>query len=94
MWLACRHHVFEVIASDVWKVFFGDTKSPVNMPFKALQNNWDKIKKRASTNRLHISTTFPWLALLKQHSICLLNMILHDSLKGALLVTTTERWQS
>ena len=57
-------------------------KSPINLQFKALQDNWAKIKKRASTNHIQISTRrFPWLALLKQHSISLLNKILHDSLK-------------
>ena len=62
--------------------FFGDVKSPVNLQFKALQDNWAKIKKRASTNRMQISTRkFPWLALLKQNSISLLNKIMHDSLK-------------
>ena len=64
------------------RFFFGDTKSPVDMQFKALQDNWAKIKKRASTNRMHIRTRrFPWLALLKQHSISLLNKKLHGSLK-------------
>ena len=70
--------------------FFLDLKSLVNLQFKALQDNWDKIKKRAPTNRMQISTRFPWLALLKQHSISLLNKILHDGLKESTPPMTTE----
>ena len=63
------------------RFFLEIRKSPGNLQFKALQDNWAKIK-RALTNRMQISTRkFSWLALLKQHSIFLLNKIRLDSLK-------------
>ena len=45
LWLACRHHVCEVVLSHVWSSLNIETfKAPNINIFKKLQDNWCKIK--------------------------------------------------
>ena len=39
--LACRHHMFELILSGVYKLIFGATKSPINEDFKQFSVKWN-----------------------------------------------------
>ena len=44
LWLACRHHVCEVVLSHVWKSLdIERSKAPTIYIFKQLQENWNKI---------------------------------------------------
>ena len=38
MCLACRHHMMEILVSDVW-----NSKSLANLLFKKLKNEWENI---------------------------------------------------
>ena len=41
MCLACRHHMMEILVSDVWNC--GGSKSLANLLFKKLKNEWEII---------------------------------------------------
>lgn len=43
IWIACRHHVFEVILSDVFKSLFGSSGGPDVNLFKRFQKKWPEI---------------------------------------------------
>ena len=53
LWLACRHHVCEVILSNVWKSLKIEiSSSPSINIFKQLQDNWSKL------NGINMSSLF------------------------------------
>ncbi|EDS44322.1 conserved hypothetical protein [Culex quinquefasciatus] len=45
MWLACRHHVLELILAKAFCVCFGPTKSPETPLFKRFREKWPEISK-------------------------------------------------
>ncbi|KAG0717466.1 hypothetical protein GWK47_054319 [Chionoecetes opilio] len=40
VWLACRHHILEVVLKDVFKTCMGPSSGPNIALFKSLQNRW------------------------------------------------------
>lgn len=53
LWLACRHHVDEVVLSDVWKELFGSSTSPDNELFKQFRDNvWYHIDTTLEAKQL------------------------------------------
>lgn len=44
-WLACRHHMLELILAKAFFVCFGRSKSPETELFKRFRDNWPKIAK-------------------------------------------------
>lgn len=48
LWLACRHHMFEVLLSDAFGICFGTSTGPEILMFKRFRNNWSKIKHKPS----------------------------------------------
>ena len=47
LWLACRHHVLEVVCGDVFKSIFGATSAPSVPLFRRFQEYWRKIDQAA-----------------------------------------------
>ena len=47
LWLACRHHVLEVVCGDVFKALFGATSAPFIPLFRRFQEYWPKIDQAA-----------------------------------------------
>ena len=47
LWLACRHHILELIVGAVWNSIFGPTKSADNLIFKTFQEKWKNIDTTA-----------------------------------------------
>lgn len=45
LYLACRHHVYEVIVGGVFKKLFGKSKGPNVEIFQEFKNEWINIKK-------------------------------------------------
>jgi hypothetical protein len=45
LWLACRHHIFEVVCGDVFHSLFGATTAPNIQLFKRFQEHWSKIRQ-------------------------------------------------
>ena len=43
LWLACRHHIPELIIGAAFTTLFGDTKSPEATLFKVLKDCWDTL---------------------------------------------------
>ena len=43
LWLACRHHIPELIIGAAFATLFGDTKSPEVTLFKVLKDSWDTL---------------------------------------------------
>ena len=51
-YLPCRHHIFEIILSSVWKHLFGPTTGPTNIEFLKLKNSWDTIPQKNDNFKL------------------------------------------
>ena len=45
VWVACRHHIMEIVLSSVFKAVMGDTTGPCVEVFKRFQSQWDVINK-------------------------------------------------
>jgi len=45
IWIACRHHMFKIMLSDVFKDTLGTTSGPHIALFKGLQSQWMYIDK-------------------------------------------------
>ena len=43
LWLACRHHILELVVGAAFTQLFGDTKSPEVTLFKTLKTSWDSL---------------------------------------------------
>jgi len=43
LWLACRHHVYELHIRHVWFAIAGSANSPVEPLLKRFQNDWDQL---------------------------------------------------
>jgi hypothetical protein len=43
LWLACRHHVLEVVCGDVFRTLFGPTSGPNVLLFRRFQEYWPRI---------------------------------------------------
>jgi hypothetical protein len=46
LYLACRHHILEVMLRDVFECKFGSTTGPQPDIFKRFQNAWAKLNKK------------------------------------------------
>ena len=43
LWLACRHHIFEVLLSDVFTMCMGPSSGPDILLFKQFRSTWPKL---------------------------------------------------
>ena len=46
LWMACRHHIFEVLLSDVFTICLGPSTGPEILFFKRLRDHWGKLQHR------------------------------------------------
>ena len=44
LWMACRHHIFEVLLSDVFTICLGPSTGPEILFFKRLRDHWGKLQ--------------------------------------------------
>ena len=105
-YLACRHHVYELIIKAVWKCLFGETTGPVTNVFYTFQQKWSKIDKRKPFKILHFDDD--WLLMkaegVKEELIHLLqskqkkNVFIRDDYKecatGTLAILGHESYRS
>jgi hypothetical protein len=49
VWIACRHHIYEVVLSDVFSTAFGSSSGPEVGLFIRFQNKWESIDKTKFT---------------------------------------------
>ena len=45
LWLACLHHVFELLLKTVWQTLFGIDMEPSYAEFREFQKKWDTLDK-------------------------------------------------
>lgn len=43
LWLTCRHHMFEVLLADVFRICFGPSTGPEILLFKRLRDKWPEL---------------------------------------------------
>ncbi|KZR95720.1 Cc8K15.2-like protein, partial [Daphnia magna] len=55
LWLACRHHMYEVHIKNIWKAVSGNTVGPEELLFKRFQSDWENID-----HDLNDVTLFQW----------------------------------
>ena len=72
-YLACRHHILEIVIGGVWEKVFGKVKSPDNPWFQKLRDTWPDIDKEKYKT---ISTTNEWLIELEKQSEEILEKVL------------------
>lgn len=66
LWLACRHHVLEVLCSDIFKKVFGPTSGPNVILFRRFQEFWPNIDQVAYKPCADTRLMTESLAVLKQ----------------------------
>ena len=76
LWLACRHHVYEMILKQVISEIFGCTSAPVNTKFVAFQREWNTIDKSQEMRSLPI--TCLWLQIRRDQVIAVISEMLSD----------------
>lgn len=59
LYLACRHHILEVIVGSVWKLLFGAILGPENKLFAQFKQAWKDIDKEIPVQTLTVKD--PWL---------------------------------
>jgi len=47
VWIACRHHIMEIMLSDVFSCIFGPSGGPESKLFKRFQKEWPSINQGA-----------------------------------------------
>ena len=57
LWIACHHHMLEVVLSQVFKSIFGDSVGPSVELFQQLKNQWQSVDFTQSTHHMNQSTT-------------------------------------
>ena len=57
-YLACRHHILEVVVGAAWEKLFGKVKSPDNPWFKAFKDAWTDL---TTDNPKNLSIRQGWL---------------------------------
>jgi hypothetical protein len=60
LYLACRHHILEVIVGEIWRVLFGAIHAPENKMFADFKEAWKDIDK-ASPRLTRLTVSNPWL---------------------------------
>jgi len=55
LYLACRHHVLELVVAAVWRELFGDTVGPENTYFAQFKKAWQAIDKNLPIQTLTLS---------------------------------------
>ena len=85
LWLACRHHVYELILKQVISEIFGCTSAPVNTKFVAFQRERNTIDKSLEMRSLPI--TCLWLQIRRDQVIAVTSEMLSD--KKSFFVMTT-----
>lgn len=76
-YLACRHHILELLVGAVWKLLFGPTLGPDNKLFAELKFKWDSLDKQMpAVNTLVVDNS--WLSDTKMHVVQELTNILTD----------------
>jgi hypothetical protein len=71
LYLACRHHVLEIVAGAVWKTLFGKIFGPDNKLFSNFKESWNHLigiqKQYVQIETLRID--HPWLVDVKNRVI-------------------------
>ena len=78
LYLACRHHIYELQIGAVWQKLFDEVKGPDNKFFKDFKSQWPAIDK-SSYFILELDDSDPdheWLIQLKSRTLCDLRAIL------------------
>lgn len=55
LWLACRHHIFEIVIKGVFLAIMGKSTGPEVVIFKILQKKWKDIDR----TRLDVPRDYP-----------------------------------
>jgi hypothetical protein len=67
LYLACRHHILELVVGAVWKLLFGEILTPDNKLFAYFKAAWSDIDKQLPLNILKINN--PWLLERRDHVV-------------------------
>lgn len=59
LYLACRHHILEVVVGAVWRLLFGSIHGPENKLFDNFKQAWKEIDKELPVQTLSVKV--PWL---------------------------------
>ena len=76
-YLACRHHVLELVVGAVWKLLFGKALGPDNQLFAGFKSAWNSLNKQTPVNTVIID--HPWLSEVRTHvTLELTNILTHS----------------
>ena len=67
LWLACRHHMLEVVLRTAGEKIFGKSPAPTNKEFKVFQGKWSGLNK--STWRCLETSSSDWMEIRRKKVI-------------------------
>ena len=74
LWLACRHHILELILRAVWEVLFGKDMAPHYKDFENFAALWAKLDK----NNFEILDPKPWMKKIRNKIVPILTAVLES----------------
>jgi len=66
LWLSCRHHMLEVLLSDIFTVCFGPSKSADVPLFKQFHSKWTKLSHHNPGNKTLVQASESLKSFIKQ----------------------------
>ncbi|KAG7167606.1 hypothetical protein Hamer_G030504 [Homarus americanus] len=82
VWIACRHHVLEIMLSDVFSLICGSTGSPETILFKRFKKQWRSISLNDFIPAPESMFEDPMLQILRKELLEYLPVALQDNQDG------------
>ena len=84
-WLACRHHVSELLIGAAWYALFTEDPGPDNKDFKHVKDSWPDMEISSDSTYKKLTLRSPFLRELKSSAIEFYTQILSSPDKNGLL---------
>jgi len=85
LWLACRHHVCELVQSALWIFLFTDDQAPDNAAYQAIKDVWQDLDTSPAAPFKKLVFRLPVLLELKNEAVEYLTQVLSENSSQVIL---------
>jgi len=85
LWLACRHHVCELVQSAMWSLLFTDDQGPDNAAYQAVKDVWQDLDTSPAAPFKKLVFRSPVLLELKNEAVEYLTQVLSENSSQVIL---------
>ena len=79
IWLACRHHIHEVVLKNTYELLFGSPPGPEIPLFKRFREKWDFLDRTSAGTLSDEQPLDEWSESQRQKMIDFLRRVIHDA---------------